>query len=111
MIIYISIPMQGKCMLAQRRKALMWQKYFEILGHTVINPFEIGDQLKKCHLLIAKREPTYHEYLQEDLCNLEWASHIFLCNGWTESFGCMEEVDKSIECNLKFLFERNFKLQ
>ena len=111
MTIYISIPITGKCELSQRRKAKMFQRYFESLGHKVVNPFDVGEILKEICLLTQDREPTYNEYLEEDLCNVEICSHIFLCEGWTESFGCMQEVVKSIKHELKILFERNFKLE
>lgn len=98
-------------MIAQRRKATLWQRYFEALGHEVINPFELADQLRKKYIIASGNEPTYHEYLDYDLCNVDSCTHIFLCEGWPESFGCMEEVDRSIENGITFLFERNFKLQ
>ena len=111
MTIYLSIPITGKCELSQRKKAKMFQRYFEALGNEVVNPFDIYDQLRKCHLMIPGKEPTYEEILREDLCNLEWCSHIFLCDGWTESKGCITEVEKALEYNIKVLFESNYKFE
>jgi hypothetical protein len=108
--IYISIPMTGYDMREQRATALAWQWYFEKIGYTVINPFELADQLRKSFLEIAGCEPTEAEYLHEDLMNLHICTDIFLCNGCTESYGCMEEVDKSIEYGLKFSFEKDYKI-
>lgn len=108
--IYISIPMTGYDMLVQRDTALSWQRYFEKKGCTVINPFELADQLRKSFLEIADREPTEAEYLHEDLMNLPACTDIFLCNGWTESYGCMEEVDKAIELGLKFIYEKDLQV-
>ena len=108
MTIYISIPITGKCELSQRKKAKMFQRYFEDLGYGVVNPFDLYDQLRRCHLNIAGKEPTYDEILREDLCNLEWCSHIFLCEGWSESKGCIMEVEKAIEHGIKFLFEKTY---
>jgi len=105
--IYISIPMLGCDMIAQRLKAKVWQRYFEIRGYTVINPFELADQLRKSFIDIAGREPTEAEYLHEDLMNLESCTELFLCDGWTESCGCMKEVDKGIELGLKFWYEKD----
>lgn len=103
--------MKGKNEATQRKISYMWQRYFENIGNTVINPFELADRLKNAYLNITGKEPTYQQYLQEDLCNLEWATHIFICDGWTESFGCMAEVDKAIEKGIIFLFEQKIKLE
>jgi len=107
--IYISIPMMGYDRTLQRRKARMWQRFFERLGFIVINPFELADQLRKSFIDIAGREPTEAEYLHEDLMNMQICTHVFLCNGWTESFGCMEEVDYSIKLGLKFMYESKYQ--
>ena len=48
--IYISIPMTGKDEAQQRRKADYWTRHFEALGYEVINPFDLGDKLKKIFL-------------------------------------------------------------
>ena len=53
--IYISIPMTGKDEAQQRRKADYWTRHFEALGYEVINPFDIGDQLKKMFLYQTKK--------------------------------------------------------
>lgn len=104
-IIYISIPMIGHEEQTQRQHAAYWQRYWEQRGYEVVNPFILADMLKASYMNIAGREPTYAEYLHEDLINLEWCSDIFMCNGWTNSFGCMEECDKSIAHKIKFHFE------
>ena len=105
--IYISIPMSGYDMQLQRLRATMWQHYFEALGYTVINPFDLADKLKNAFENIAGREPTYDEYLHEDIVNIEnECTDIFLVNGWANSYGCMAEVDTSIKQNLKFHYEK-----
>ena len=111
MIVYISLPITGKCEIKQRYIARKLQRKFEKSGHTVVNPFDLGDQLLKCHLMIAKREPTYEEYMQEDLSNLDNCTHIFLCNGWSESKGCIREVERSLNCGIKFLYESTYKFE
>lgn len=108
---YISIPMAGYDELMQRNRAKFWQRYWELLGYEVVNPFELGDLLKASYLNITGKEPTYAEYLHEDLINLEFCSDIFMCNGWTNSYGCMEECDKSIVHNIQFHFESKIKIQ
>ncbi len=109
MIVYISLPISGKCEIKQRIIAKKYQRKFEKLGHTVINPFDLADHLKKYHLMIAGREPTYEEYMQEDLCNLDFCSHIFLLNGWSESNGCIRECERALDNDIQFLFESTFK--
>jgi hypothetical protein len=99
--------MTGYDLVLQRSKAMMWQLYYESIGYIVINPFELADQLRKSFIDLAGREPTEAEYLHEDLMNLRICTDIFLCNGWTASYGCMEEVDISISLGLKYHFEAN----
>ena len=97
--------MTGYDDIIQRTKADVWQRYWEERGYKVVNPYDLADMLKASYANIVKREPTDAEYLHEDLINLEWCSDIFMCNGWTNSFGCMEECDKSIAHKIKFHFE------
>ena len=108
--IYISIPMTGKDEAQQRRKADYWTRHFEALGYEVINPFDIGDQLKKMFLYQTQKEPTYADYLSEDLLHLESCTDILLCEGWTESFGCMAEVDVAVKEGIQCHFENKIKL-
>ena len=93
----------------QRRKAMQWQRYFEALGHEVINPYALADGLYLSFRKLGGKEPGYADYLQEDLMNLKTCTHIFFCLGWTESNGCMEECDESIKLNLKFMFENKYE--
>ena len=107
--IYISIPMKGKDEAQQRRKAEYWTRHFEALGYEVINPFNIADHLKKIFLCQTEKEPTYADYLSEDLLYLEFCTDILLCEGWTESFGCMAEVDMAIREGIQCHFENKIK--
>jgi len=104
--IYICIPMPVFCERTQRKKADYWQKHFEQIGYTVINPFELRDQLEKCHHLIAKCDPMEPEYKRERMCNLEFSDKLFLCSGWAHDADCMDEVDQGIKCGLKFEFQQ-----
>jgi len=111
-IIYISIPINtpGYDIDKQRAKAAYWQRYFEERGFEVVNPFNLADMLRASFIKIVGREPSYAEYLKEDLSNMEPCTDIFLCCGWTESNGCMEEVDNSIRLELVFWYENKMKL-
>ena len=100
-IIYISIPISGKCEATQRRLAYLYQRHFERMGKEVINPFELGDALRA-----KKKNPTWQDYMDLDLLAIKkYATEIFLCNGWADSRGCMEEVDAGIKKGVKFLCE------
>lgn len=108
-VAYISIPISGMDYQVQYFKSLSIQTKLENEGFEVVNPFHLGMMLRASYLNIAGREPTYEDYMREDLANLETCTHIFLCNGWSYSNGCIDEVDQSIRDNLIFLFESNYK--
>ena len=100
-IIYISIPITGKCEATQRKLAYLYQRHFERMGKKVINPFEIGDALRE-----KIENPTYQDYMDLDLQAIQkYVTEIFLCNGWSESKGCMDEVDAGVKKGVKFLCE------
>jgi len=105
MIIYLSIPMAGKDESLQRRTSRKWQRVLESEGHRVINPFDLADELDDFHKDCKKKPPTYKEYLDNDIREMKVAQGIFFCNGWSKSFGCMEECDEAIRLNLKVRFE------
>lgn len=103
--IYISIPITGHCEETQRRKATFYQNYFEKMGKTVINPFDIGYRLK-ARMEIYGKEPSYGDYMREDLLAIHReATEIFLCSDWQNSKGCMDEVDAGIKKGLRFICE------
>lgn len=110
MTIYISIPMTGKDFEMQKLIAWVWQKLFTNLGYEVENPFFLSEVLNSQHKRAGLSAPTYDEYLAYDLKILEDCTHIFLCKGWTESKGCMAEVDRAIELGLTFITQRNISL-
>lgn len=105
MKIYISLPISGKDESKQRQIAKMWQRYFEAQGHIVSNPFDIYDRLIK---LIPN--PSLQVIMVEDLAELMTNDAIFLCNGWENSKGCLEEVELAIQQKLKFKFEKHIKV-
>ena len=106
MKIYISLPITGKDETKQRQKAKAWQVYFKDRGIETINPFDVYDELRTK----SPKEPTYEEIMNEDLKYLDTCSHVILISGWQDSKGCIKEVERSIEKNLTFLFERKIKL-
>ncbi|MDR2906551.1 MAG: DUF4406 domain-containing protein [Bacteroidales bacterium] len=109
MKIYISLPIIGKDEAGQRQKSKKWQKHFEDKGHEVINPFDLSDNLDETFIKLGKK-PLYKDYMIEDLVNLAFCTHLFLCDGWSESKGCITEVEIAYKHKIKFLFERNFKI-
>lgn len=109
MIVYISIPMSGKNEIEQRAKALEIQRRFERNGFCVVNPYELGDRLAKSFRLIAKTEPTYEDYMKEDLNSLEDCTHIFLCEGWRFSKGCVREAEHALLLEKEILYETKYK--
>lgn len=111
MILYISLPITGKCELAQRKKAFDIQQKLEQNGFDVVNPFELGDRLKKSFQLIGKADPTYEDYMREDLNNLEDCTHILLCEGWKLSNGCVREAEHALLLEKNILFESTFKIE
>jgi hypothetical protein len=106
MKIYISLPITGKDEKTQRRTARMWKLYWDSKGHTVINPFDLADRLDSLHRIGGLKPPTYREYMEVDLAELQTCDAIFFVNGWSESKGCIEEAEKAIICSIKPIFER-----
>jgi hypothetical protein len=107
--IYLSLPITGKDMVAQRRLANLWQKYLESRGYGVINPFELYDALAKDMYPV---EPTYEEIMRVDLWWLRNSSdEIIFIDGWFDSSGCMRELELTIECGIYPHIDKNFKLQ
>lgn len=105
MKIYISLPISHHDEATQRRKANHWKHKFEQNGHEVINPFDIGDKLEQIHKDCRKPKPTWQDYMDADIPELETCDTIFLIDGWHNSKGCLQEVSKAIELKIKFVLE------
>lgn len=58
------------------------------LGHNPVNPVDIGGELKRK----MGREPTWAEYMREDIKALMDCDGIFMLPGWMESRGASAEV-------------------
>jgi hypothetical protein len=108
-IVYISLPISGKCEQKQRLKALDLQRKFESIGYEVVNPFDLADRLANSFRTIGKAEPSYEDYLKEDLNNLEDCTHIFLCEGWRFSKGCVREAEHALLLEKEILYETKYK--
>ncbi len=65
------------------------------LGHCVYNPVKIGERLKKR----LGREPSYDEYMQEDLLYLDRADAINHLEGWEKSKGANIEHEHAVKNN------------
>lgn len=113
MRIQISLPIDtpGYSIEKQKKIAKAWQTVLEADGHEVTNPFVLAEHLENVHKACRKKKPTYIEYLAEDLCNLDFQEAIFFVSGWTESYGCMEEMKRAIESDLIPMFDYKYKFK
>jgi len=112
-IIYISLPIdtKGYDPIIQRRISKMYQRLFELYGCKVINPFDLAYELDVCmEFLKDKRVISYQDYLDRCIENVPKATHIFLCNGWSDSKGCIAESEEAVFYGVKVLFESNYNL-
>jgi hypothetical protein len=105
MKIYISIPITGKNILLQMRKARMWQRIYESEGHTVINPFDVGYRLELLHEKSKMDPPTHSEYMFHDLMWLSQCNAVLFCEGWRQSRGCTIEYKEARGLRLKLMSE------
>lgn len=66
---------------------------FEHEGWEVVNPFVVGDRLRKKRLEDGDFSiPSYDEYMREDLRVLSQCEMVVFCPGWHISDGCREEM-------------------
>lgn len=97
--IYLSLPIDtnGYDVSTQMRIARKWQRYFEAEGHTVVNPFDVYDKLCRFKKDAGLKPPTRSEIMKEDIAELLFCNVIFLCNGWQNSKGCIEEAETATQ--------------
>lgn len=105
MRIYISIPMSGKCETKQRQKALQISELLKTELNETVNPWTLGDQLKRYYKENVGREPTYWEHMKADLEALQTCGSIFMCEGWENSQGCNMEHDMAKDLDMGVLYE------
>ena len=100
--IYISLPITGYSEVAQREKAQeIKQRLLEMGYAIVVNPFDVGDALKKR----LQREPTYEEYMKADIWHLLTCTAIYMCRGWSFSPGCLRERNEAAVNYLEVIYE------
>lgn len=90
--IYISIPMTGYDFELQRNRAKQIEHRLIKEGWHVVNPFDLSDALDKLYEKHSNEQPTYTDYLLDDITALSLCHAIYLCEGWENSKGCMAEM-------------------
>lgn len=70
-------------------------------GYEIVNPVEIGNDLS----LRLDREPSYCEYMDEDIKYLNKCDAIYLLFGWRDSKGAKMELRRALELDLKIMEE------
>lgn len=96
MKIYISIPISGHDLKAQREKANEIADKLHKLGHEPVNPFDTPEAPKG---LSDKEEYAY--YIGEDIKRLLMCDAVYFHPQWTKSKGCSTEHDIAIRYDLE----------
>lgn len=86
MKIYISIPISGHDLAAQRAKAKEIADKLRKLGHEPVNPFDTPEAPPD----MSDKE-RYAYYMGEDIKRLLMCDAIVICEGWNKSKGCCLE--------------------
>ena len=106
-MVYVSIPITGLNEIAQRAMAAdITAMLGMVYGLIIINPFDLADELRKT----LGREPTHAEFMKVDLVAMRPCQHIFLCCGWQNSTGCMQEVHEALRLKLNFIYQKKYHL-
>lgn len=87
MRVYISIPMSGKDLDVQRRKAQALADMMVSMGHVPVNPFNTPPPPPG-----LEPEEEYAWYMGEDIKRLLTCEAIFVCSGYLSSRGCRAEL-------------------
>ncbi len=91
MKIYISIPISGHDLAAQKAKAEEIADKLRKLGHEPVNPFDTPPPSGN-----LSEEEEYAYYIGEDMKKLLTCNVVFLCDGWNRSKGCRLEVQAAL---------------
>ena len=67
--------------------------YLNNKGHAPISPIDIGREIK----MKMGREPTWEEYMREDIKALMDCDGIYMLDGWLSSDGAKLEYQLSVE--------------
>lgn len=86
MRIYISIPISGLDLAAQRAKASEIAGKIKALGHEPVNPFDTPEAPPE----MSERE-RYAYYMGRDIEQLLLCDGAYFCEGWYDSKGCLVE--------------------
>ena len=70
-------------------------------GYIPVNPLTLGEALK----YKLGREPTWHEYMREDIKALTDCDGILMLDGWENSSGARLEEHISYRLGIKQIFE------
>lgn len=104
MKIYISIPISGHDLKAQREKANEIADKLRKLGHEPVNPFDTPEAPKG---LSDKEEYAY--YIGEDMKRLLTCDAVFLCDGWKNSQGCNIEQTAAFQLGLGRIYYDTYR--
>lgn len=111
-MIYLSLPITGRDQEVQRRIAKAWQRYFEALGHIVINPFDVYDkEIKVRKHYGLPLDMTYDEILELDMKELCKCDTILMFDDWDKSRGCILEKGKAKELGFNILYTKTYLLK
>lgn len=95
MKIYISIPISGHDLAAQKAKAIEVAEKIKALGHEPVNPFDTPEPPEE-----LSEKARYAYYMGEDIKRLLLCDAIFLCDNWRKSRGCRVEWEAAYVNNI-----------
>ncbi len=87
MRVYVSIPISGHDLAAQKAKAEEIADKLRKLGHEPVNPFDTPPPSGN----LSEKE-LYAFYMGEDVKKLLTCDAVYLCDGWAMSNGCRAEI-------------------
>lgn len=94
MKVYISIPIAGRDIAAQRNFAANVAKSLAKSGHEPLNPFCNG----------LPEDTPRAEHMRKDLRMLLRCDAIVLCHGWKYSVGCLLECSVAKQCGMRIAY-------
>lgn len=94
MKVYISIPIAGRDIAAQRNFAANVAKVLAASGHEPLNPFCNG----------LPEDAPRAEHMRKDLRMLLRCNAIVLCPGWEHSEGCLLECSVAKQCGMAITY-------
>jgi len=98
MRIYISIPISGKPRKEVMQKADNIKAALSRQGHRPVSPFDI----------CAGHDPSYEDYICQDLRAMMDCDAVYFCAGWEESCGC--NVEHDVAMRFKAHGKKDFKI-